>query len=200
MTRVFAQIVNAVPLSLCDTVGLLAVARRRGAPLARARYGRRTDRTSLRRRGRGEGCRSISWAARPASRPMRRAILEVRYPGLQIAGTHDGFFTEEQTPAIVQSDRRRRGASALRRHGISAARVLARRTSPRNRLRRGRRRRRFVRRDRRDASRGRRASRAGSASNGSIGLLRSRGGGGGSSRCRVCWLVRSRFVLAGAPS
>jgi N-acetylglucosaminyldiphosphoundecaprenol N-acetyl-beta-D-mannosaminyltransferase len=26
----------------------------------------------------------------------------VRYPGLQIAGTHDGFFTGDQTPAIVR--------------------------------------------------------------------------------------------------
>ncbi len=47
----FRATVNACALSLCDTVGLLAVARRRGARAARARHRRRAGRSALRGRG-----------------------------------------------------------------------------------------------------------------------------------------------------
>ena len=44
----FRDVVNASALSLCDTVGVLSVARRRGANAARARHRRRIGRASVR--------------------------------------------------------------------------------------------------------------------------------------------------------
>lgn len=98
----FRAVVNACELSLCDTVGLLTVARRRGA--------------RLRERVTGvELLEHLCAGAAAAGLPVyllggaegvaadAAAILEVRFPGLQIAGTRNGFFTDEQTPAIVQA-------------------------------------------------------------------------------------------------
>jgi N-acetylglucosaminyldiphosphoundecaprenol N-acetyl-beta-D-mannosaminyltransferase len=98
----FRAVVNACALSLCDTVGLLTVARRRGAPLRE----RVTGVELLEHLCEGAAAAGLPvyfLGGSPGVAADAAAILEVRYPGLQIAGTHDGFFTEEQTPAIVQS-------------------------------------------------------------------------------------------------
>jgi N-acetylglucosaminyldiphosphoundecaprenol N-acetyl-beta-D-mannosaminyltransferase len=97
----FRSIVNASAISLCDTVGLLAVARRRGAPLRervtgvelleRLAAGAAATRVPVYFLGGAEGV-----AADAA------AILEVRFPGLQIAGARSGYFTDDETPEIVR--------------------------------------------------------------------------------------------------
>lgn len=100
----FREVVNACALSLCDTVGVLAVARWRGAP--------------LRERVTGvELLEQLCAGAAAASLPVyflggaegvaadAAAILEVRFPGLQIAGTHDGYFGGNESPAIVEGIR-----------------------------------------------------------------------------------------------
>jgi len=97
----FRSIVNQSALSLCDTVGVLAVARWRGA--------------HLRDRVAGvELLEHLCSGAAAAELPVyflggaegvaddAAAILEVRFPGLQIAGTRDGYFTREQTPQVVK--------------------------------------------------------------------------------------------------
>jgi len=66
----FRDIVNACELSLCDTVGLLTVARRRGARLRERVTGVELLSISARVRRRWD-FRFISWAARRASQPMR---------------------------------------------------------------------------------------------------------------------------------
>lgn len=98
----FRAVVNACALSLCDTVGLLTVARRRGAPLRE----RVTGVELLEHLCEGAAAAALPvyfLGGSPGVAADAAAILEVRYPGLQVAGTHDGFFTDEQTPAIVQS-------------------------------------------------------------------------------------------------
>lgn len=100
----FRDVVNRCALSLCDTVGLLAVARRRGAPLHERVTGvelvehlcARAAQTgiSVFLLGGGEGV-----AADAAG------ILEARFPGLQIAGARSGFFTPEEVPGIVEEIR-----------------------------------------------------------------------------------------------
>jgi N-acetylglucosaminyldiphosphoundecaprenol N-acetyl-beta-D-mannosaminyltransferase len=97
----FRNIVNSSALSLCDTVGVLTVARMRGA--------------QLRERVAGvELLEHLCAGAAAAELPVyflggapgvaadAAAILEVRFPGLQIAGVHDGYFACEETPAVVQ--------------------------------------------------------------------------------------------------
>jgi N-acetylglucosaminyldiphosphoundecaprenol N-acetyl-beta-D-mannosaminyltransferase len=100
----FRDVVNASALSLCDTVGLLYVARRRGS--------------TLRERVTGIGLieRLCDLAAR-AGMPVyflggaagvaadAAAVLEARFPGLRIAGTHDGYFTEERNGEVVETIR-----------------------------------------------------------------------------------------------
>lgn len=97
----FRSIVNQSALSLCDTVGVLAVARWRGA--------------NLRDRVAGvELLEHLCAGAAAAELPAyflggaegvaadAAAILEVRFPGLQIAGTRDGYFAREQTPLVAK--------------------------------------------------------------------------------------------------
>ncbi len=98
----FRDIVNGAALSLCDTVGLLAVARRRGAPLRE----RVTGVDLLERLCSGAATLEIpvyllGGAAGVAADAA--AILEVRFPGLQIAGARGGFFTGAETPEVVHA-------------------------------------------------------------------------------------------------
>lgn len=96
----FRSIVNASSLSLCDTVGLLAVARRRGANLEARVTGVELVATlcALAAReeipvyflGGGEGV-----AADAAG------ILEARFPGLIVAGVRNGYFSEEQSGEVA---------------------------------------------------------------------------------------------------
>jgi len=100
----FRAIVNNAALSLCDTVGLLAVARKRGATIAERVTGvdliehlcarAATDGTSVYLFGAAEGVASEAAAA-----------LQARHPGLAVAGTRSGFFTAEQSAAIAETIR-----------------------------------------------------------------------------------------------
>jgi N-acetylglucosaminyldiphosphoundecaprenol N-acetyl-beta-D-mannosaminyltransferase len=98
----FRDVVNACALSLCDTVGLLTVARRRGARLRE----RVTGVEMLEHLCEGAAAAGLPvyfLGGSPGVAADAAAILEVRFPGLQVAGTRDGFFTDEQTPAVVAS-------------------------------------------------------------------------------------------------
>lgn len=98
----FRAVVNACALSLCDTVGLLTVARWRGAPLR----DRVTGVELLERLCAGAAKAGLPVFLLGGSAGVAvdaAAILELRFPGLQIAGVHDGYFTDEETPAIVRS-------------------------------------------------------------------------------------------------
>lgn len=100
----FRDVVNRCALSLCDTVGLLAVARRRGAKLRERVTGVELVEHLCAQAakigvlvyllGGGEGV-----AADAAG------ILEARFPGLRIAGARNGFFTPEEVPGIVEEIR-----------------------------------------------------------------------------------------------
>lgn len=96
----FRGALNACALSLCDTIGVLSVARRRGAALA--------DRVTG-----VELVEKLCAAAARASVPVyflggaegvaadAAAILEVRYPGLRVAGTRCGYFAEGESDRIA---------------------------------------------------------------------------------------------------
>lgn len=96
----FRAIVNGSALSLCDTVGLLAVARKRGARLRERVAG-----VELIERLCGEAAAhalpvyflgSAEGVAAEAA-----AVLSQRYRGLRVAGVRNGYFTEAETPAVV---------------------------------------------------------------------------------------------------
>jgi N-acetylglucosaminyldiphosphoundecaprenol N-acetyl-beta-D-mannosaminyltransferase len=97
----FRDVVNRCALSLCDTIGLLAVARQRGAHLE--------DRVTgvdlleaLCLRASLDDVPVFFFGGAEGVAADAAAILEVRYPGLRVAGTRSGFFSSDDTPAIVR--------------------------------------------------------------------------------------------------
>lgn len=98
----FRSIVNESALSLCDTVGLLAVARRRGAALR----DRVTGVELIERLCEGaarQGLPVYLLGSAPGVVDEAAAALRSRFPNLRIAGTQNGYFSDAQTPEIVQS-------------------------------------------------------------------------------------------------
>jgi N-acetylglucosaminyldiphosphoundecaprenol N-acetyl-beta-D-mannosaminyltransferase len=97
----FRAIVNGSALSLCDTVGLLAVARRRGAPLRERVTGvELIDHLCESAAARGLPVYLLGGA--PGVARDAAAVLQSRFPGLQIRGAHDGYFTDSETPEVAR--------------------------------------------------------------------------------------------------
>lgn len=100
----FRDVVNASALSLCDTIGVLAAARRRGAKLHERVTGVELL-ESLCRSAAAEGLPVYFLGGVEGVAADAAAILEVSFPGLVIAGTRNGFFSREEEPAIVEAIR-----------------------------------------------------------------------------------------------
>lgn len=100
----FRRIVNAAALSVCDTVGLLMVARRRGAALRERVTGvELIEHLCAAAAQSGELVYFLGGAPGIAQRAA--AELERRYPGLRVAGTRDGFFPQNDSERIAQAVR-----------------------------------------------------------------------------------------------
>ncbi|HEY6324956.1 MAG TPA: WecB/TagA/CpsF family glycosyltransferase [Candidatus Cybelea sp.] len=96
----FRAIVNACALSLCDTVGLLAVARRRGAPLRDRVTGvELVERLCAGAASTGLPVYFVGGASGVAAEAA--GILKARFPGLVIAGVRDGFFAESESADVA---------------------------------------------------------------------------------------------------
>lgn len=100
----FREVLNASALSLCDTVGVLSVARQRGATLRERVTGVELVERLCQRAAKEElpvyffgGAEGVAADA--------AAILEVRFPGLIVAGTRNGFFSSEEEGAIAETIR-----------------------------------------------------------------------------------------------
>jgi N-acetylglucosaminyldiphosphoundecaprenol N-acetyl-beta-D-mannosaminyltransferase len=107
----FRQVVNASALSLCDTVGVLSVARRRGADLHERVTGIDLVERLCAQAAREELPVYFFGGAEGAAADAA-AIMEARCPGLIVAGTRNGFFSEEEVPGIV-AEIRASGAKLL---------------------------------------------------------------------------------------
>lgn len=100
----YRAVVNNCALSLCDTVGLLAVARSRGAQLEERVTGVELVEHLCARAAR-EGVSIFLFGGAPGVAEETARVLQQRYPGLQIAGTRNGFFAPQESPAIAQQIR-----------------------------------------------------------------------------------------------
>jgi N-acetylglucosaminyldiphosphoundecaprenol N-acetyl-beta-D-mannosaminyltransferase len=100
----FRAIVNGSALSLCDTVGLLTVARRRGAQLHDRVTGVELV-EGLCAGAAAQGLPVYFLGGAEGVAADAAAILEVRFPGLRIAGTRSGYFVAEETSKIVETIR-----------------------------------------------------------------------------------------------
>jgi N-acetylglucosaminyldiphosphoundecaprenol N-acetyl-beta-D-mannosaminyltransferase len=100
----FREVLNASALSLCDTVGVLTVARQRGAALHERVTGVELV-ERLCQRAAKEGLPVYFFGGAEGVAADAAAILEVRFPGLMVAGTRNGFFSSEEEGAIVDAIR-----------------------------------------------------------------------------------------------
>jgi N-acetylglucosaminyldiphosphoundecaprenol N-acetyl-beta-D-mannosaminyltransferase len=100
----FREVLNASALSLCDTVGVLTVARQRGAALRERVTGVELV-ERLCQRAAKEGLPVYFFGGAEGVAADAAAILEVRFPGLIVAGTRNGFFSKEEESAIVDAIR-----------------------------------------------------------------------------------------------
>lgn len=98
--RRFREVVNACALSLCDTVGLLAVARRRGATLTQRVTGVELI-EHLCARAASDGASVYLFGAADGVAAEAAAALQARYPGLRVAGTRNGYFRPDESAAIA---------------------------------------------------------------------------------------------------
>lgn len=100
----FRTIVNRSALSLCDTVGLLAVARKRGATLSERVTGVDLIEHLCARAARDGASVYLFGAAEGVARDAA-AALQARHPGLVVAGTRSGFFAPTESAAIAEEIR-----------------------------------------------------------------------------------------------
>jgi len=100
----FRTVVNDCALSLCDTIGVLLVARQRGAALRERVTGIELV-ERLCQEAAAESLPVYFFGGAEGVAADAAAILEVRFPGLIVAGTRHGFFSPEEEPAIVEAIR-----------------------------------------------------------------------------------------------
>ncbi len=101
----FRDVLNASALSLCDTVGILTVARQRGAALRERVTGVELV-ERLAQRAAKEELPVYFFGGAEGVAADAAAILEVRFPGLIVAGTRNGFFSSEEEGAIADTIRK----------------------------------------------------------------------------------------------
>lgn len=96
----FRDIVNAATLSLCDTVGVLAVARRRGMPLsARVTGVELVERLCADAAANDLPVYLLGGA--PGVAAGAATALRARFPRLRVAGTRDGFFRDDEAANVA---------------------------------------------------------------------------------------------------
>lgn len=94
------QAVNGADLVLPDGVGVVMGAKRLGTPLKERVPGIEFA-AGLMERMAGEGLSLYLLGAKPGVAEAAGKNLAARYPGLKIAGTHDGYF-QEDGPVIAE--------------------------------------------------------------------------------------------------
>lgn len=101
----YRDVVNRCALSLCDTVGLLAAARARGADLRERVTGVELI-EHLCERAAHEGLGVYLLGGAPGVAQQAAAQLQYRYPGLLVSGVRDGYFAESESAGIAEAIRK----------------------------------------------------------------------------------------------
>lgn len=107
----FRAIIDAAALSLCDTIGLLAVARRRGSGL-RERVAGVELIERLCARAAAESLPVYLLGGADGVAASAAAVLRSRFTGLIVAGARSGYFPNEESAAIAR-DIARSGARLI---------------------------------------------------------------------------------------
>ena len=96
----FRDVVNAASLSLCDTVGVRWAARRRGIAVPERVAGVELIGPLCDALAR-EGLSVFLLGGRGDTAARAGEILRSEYPGLEIAGARDGYFTDQESDAVA---------------------------------------------------------------------------------------------------
>jgi N-acetylglucosaminyldiphosphoundecaprenol N-acetyl-beta-D-mannosaminyltransferase len=97
----FRSIVNRSALSLCDTIGLLAVARRRGAPLRERVTGvELVEHLAAAAAAQGVPVYLLGGGEDVAAAAAR--VLRLRFSGLRVAGTRSGYFRDDESGDVAK--------------------------------------------------------------------------------------------------
>ncbi len=96
-----AGILRAASLVTPDSVGVLWGAKKRGTPL-RERVSGVEIVERLCALSSTKGYRLFFFGAAPGVAALAAEQMSAKYPGCEVVGTHDGFFTLEQVPDIVE--------------------------------------------------------------------------------------------------
>jgi N-acetylglucosaminyldiphosphoundecaprenol N-acetyl-beta-D-mannosaminyltransferase len=94
------RIISQADLVTPDSAGVLWAAKRLGLPFPERVSGVDIV-SSLCDISARKGYRIFLMGSAPGVTACAAEMLKVRYPGLQIAGTHHGYFTPEESPALV---------------------------------------------------------------------------------------------------
>jgi N-acetylglucosaminyldiphosphoundecaprenol N-acetyl-beta-D-mannosaminyltransferase len=97
----FRDTIATFDLSLCDTIGVLLASRLRGGPLRERVTGVGLIEPLARRSAERGDIRLYLMGGAPGVAERAAATLVTRYPGLQIAGARDGYFSPEESDAIA---------------------------------------------------------------------------------------------------
>ncbi len=97
----YRDVVNACTLSLCDTVGLLGVARLRGSRL-RARVTGVEMIEHLCAAAARQRLPIFLLGGAPGVAELAAQKLQARFGGLLVAGTRDGYFPEPESSGVAQ--------------------------------------------------------------------------------------------------
>lgn len=100
----YRDVVNRCALSLCDTVGLLAAARARGATIRERVTGVELVEQLCDRAAR-EGTAVYLLGGAPGIAQRAGEELSRRYPGLRVAGVRDGYFAQTESGAVARAIR-----------------------------------------------------------------------------------------------
>jgi len=99
----FRKVIGRAALSLCDTVGILVASRMRGGPLRERVTGVDLIEPLAERSARAGDVRLFLFGGAPSVAERAAARLRERYPGANIAGTLNGYFTPEKSAAIAET-------------------------------------------------------------------------------------------------
>jgi N-acetylglucosaminyldiphosphoundecaprenol N-acetyl-beta-D-mannosaminyltransferase len=98
----FRALVNAADLSTCDSIGLLLASRARGGPLRGRVTGVMLVDLLAERSAREGDLRLFLLGGAQGVAERAAQTLADRFPGVRIAGTRNGYFRPEESPAIAR--------------------------------------------------------------------------------------------------
>jgi N-acetylglucosaminyldiphosphoundecaprenol N-acetyl-beta-D-mannosaminyltransferase len=99
----FREIINGAAMNVCDTIGLLAASRLRRGPLRARVTGVELVRDIVARSAEHHDVRLYLLGGSGDTAARAANALERRYPGAIICGVRDGYFHDDESPAVVET-------------------------------------------------------------------------------------------------